>query len=62
MKYIATLIIDVDENCDGYKTDREMIDRFLKFSVKVGKIHESAFRGKVLLNVKDVKYSVIGID
>lgn len=62
MKYIAMIVLDVEDEIDGWKPDKAMIERFLKYSVKTGKIHESAFRGKVLLNVKDVKINVMNVD
>lgn len=62
MTYIATVVLQVDEKVDGYRSDKSMIERFLKNTVKTGKVNENVFRGKVVLNVKGVKINVMNID
>lgn len=62
MKYIATVVLDIEDKTEEWKSDKSMVERFLKHSIKTGKICESAFRGRVLLNVKEVKFNVMNVE
>lgn len=62
MKFVATIIFDLEENFEGRKPDDEMIKRYLSSRIHKGSVNEVNFRGKVVLNIKRVQAGVMDID
>lgn len=62
-KYIATILIDVEEIFEGRKSDKTMIQKFLDNKIKIENVNESMFRvGKVVMKINDVKIKIMTID
>jgi hypothetical protein len=57
-KYVACLIIEVDEKYKERRNDKDMIKRYLANVVFSGAVEEKAFRGNVTMKVKNVKIEV----
>jgi len=62
-KYIATVLLDVEEIFEGRKSDKTMIQKFLDNKIKIENVNESMFRvGKVVMKINDVKIKIMTID
>lgn len=62
-RYIATILIDVDEVPDCKKSNKSTVKGLLESRFKPGAINELVFRnGKVVLEIKEVKILVMEID
>lgn len=62
-KYIATVLLDVDEVFEGRKSNKEMIKKYLDHKVKIEDVNESLFRvGKVVMRVNEVKIKIMTFD
>ena len=61
MKVVATIIIELAENCEGRKADIDMIQRYISCRFCKGLVKEDNFRGRILLNIRKTRSSVIDI-
>lgn len=59
-KYIATLLIDVDEVFEGRKSNKDMIQKFIEKKIRKENIDENLFRlGRVVMKINHVKIHVM---
>lgn len=58
-KYVATLLLELDDSSEGRKPDSEMVSRYLLRRVKKGLVNENCFRGKIVLNILKNDVSVM---
>ena len=62
-KYVATILIDVEEVFEGRKSDKDMIKKYLNKKIIAENVNENLFRlGKVIMKINDVKLHVMGFE
>ena len=62
MKIIATILFDLEDIFKERKPDIDMFNRFLKSRIHQGFVNEGNMRGRVVMNIKDVKLRSMEID
>jgi hypothetical protein len=58
-KYVATILIEVEDSFEDRKPDSKMIDSYITNHIEVGEIKEKIFRKAVFMNLLKREVSVI---
>ncbi|KQC06241.1 MAG: hypothetical protein APR62_01315 [Smithella sp. SDB] len=61
-KYVATVLMELEDSFEGRRPDIDMIERYLNDHVHLGEIKEEIFRGKVVLNIVKREVSIVPFD
>lgn len=62
-KYIATVLIDIDEVFEGRKSNKDMMKKYLDHKIKIEDVNDSLFRvGKVVMRINDVKIKIMTVE
>lgn len=54
-QYLVSALVSVDEVCDGRRVDADMLKRLVREYCIVGKIDRKIFRGRVVMNIKNIQ-------
>lgn len=54
-QYLVSALVSVDDVCDGHRPDAEMMKRLIKNYCVMGKVNKPLFRGRVVMNIKDIQ-------
>jgi len=62
-KYVATILIDVDEEFKNRRSSKRAVKAFLESRILAGDVDELLFRtGKVVIRIREVEIAVMEID
>jgi len=62
MRVVTTIMFDMEEKFEERKPNIEMFNRFLKSRIHTGSINEGNMRGRVIMNIQNVKITSMEID
>lgn len=57
-QYVVSAIVSVDDVCDGRRPDADMLQRLIKEYCKTGKYNQPLFRGRAIMDIKDIQTMV----
>lgn len=58
-KYIAMIIVDVENNFKNRRPEARMIEKFIENRIAIGEVEEKLYRQQVTMKIKGVKISVL---
>lgn len=61
-KYVATIILHIDEKLEGSTPDVDMIKKYFNNKIMPEIINEVLYKGKVSTRIKDVQVTIMKVE